>query len=153
MARSRVTVKRAPLPRAPKITIRAGIIDGEKRYDDDESVGSIAEQQEFGLGVPERSWLRGWFDEHSPEVRAQAEAYLRDAFEGRRTFEAAAKLIAMLAAASIQRRIRGGQELLPITSPVTIARKQARGFHPPYTPLVETGLLVSSIAGDSEVVG
>lgn len=37
----------------------------------DLSVGELAAVHELGLGVPERSWLRAWFDENNERIQAQ----------------------------------------------------------------------------------
>lgn len=149
---SSVRAKRARLKLPSQVKITVGIIDGDRSHgDSEETVGSIAEQHEFGLGVPERSWLRAWFDSQSAGVKEQASAYFRQAALGEAGFEQAAKALAILAESSIKRRISEGKVTPPITNPRTIASKQERGFQPPYVPLVETGVLLSAITAVSEV--
>lgn len=136
----------------PSIKIRVGVIDGDRAHGEDETtISEIAEQHEFGLGVPERSWLRAWFDGESEGVKDQASAYFRQAALGQVGFEQVAKTLAILAEASIKRRVSEGQVTPPITNPATIASKKERGYEPPYIPLVETEMLLSAITADSEV--
>ena len=151
MGRSSVVEKRVKMRYPKRVEIKVGIISGDKGYEDGLTVGEIAEKHEFGLGVPERSWLRGWFDGHADDVKDIARDYLEDAARGNRTFVSVGNLIAGVASASCRKRIEAAEELLPITSPMTIALKKAKGLNPPYTPLVETGVLLGSIAGDAEV--
>lgn len=151
MARSKVSVERKKIAFPKKVSVKVGILDGGKAYDEGPSVGEIAEKHEFGLGVPQRSWLREWFDTHKGEVRERALGFFLQAWRFTGDAGKGAQAAANVAADSIKQRIVDGKEIPAITNPRTIAIKQKKGFNPPYTPLVETGLLLSSIAADAEV--
>ena len=160
--KSKVTTRRKKLSFPRAVEVRVGVLDGDQRYEGEEqspavrafapslatpTVGEIAEQHEFGLGVPERSWLRSWFDEREGELRATAlDAFQRNAEDPAR----GARLLAVLLEASIKNRITQDKPFVEL-APETIAERQSRGRTPPWTPLVDTGLFLSSIKATSEV--
>lgn len=43
----------------------------------DMTVGALAEKHELGLGVPERSWLRAWFDRNQEKCQAETAAAMQ----------------------------------------------------------------------------
>ena len=153
MARSSVKISKTRVRFPKKIEIKVGVLDGDKRYSDEsvESVGEIAEKHEFGLGVPQRSWLREWFDAKAIELKDGAKKAFEFAAQTSGDPAKGARIVAAQAQASIKGRIADGEVTPPITNPTTIAIKQEKGFNPPYTPLVETGLLLSSVTAEAEV--
>jgi len=101
------------------------------------TVADIASIHEFGLGVPERSFVRGWVDSNEDTanrlLREVGEAIVR----GRYNVDTGLDRAGLVMAASMQQRIRG--HIPPELSPATIARKGSS------TPLIDTGQLVASI--------
>lgn len=100
------------------------------------TVSDIAEANEFGLGVPERSWLRAWFDENEPKlhkaIKAELDAAL-DTGKPKRAF----KSLAVTIQASIQQRISNGID--PENAESTIRQKGSS------TPLIDEGIFRSAI--------
>lgn len=141
---SRVMV-RAVKPKLPKqVTIRVGILNGDAQHGDGITIGELAAVHEFGLGdVPERSFIRAGFDELQADIRAIAVEQMT----GPGGMVVGAELTAVKAAAMFQNRISDG--LSPDLAESTKRRRKGPG---PYTPLIDTGVLKSSIAGDVEVV-
>lgn len=107
-----------------------------------ESVVRVATAHEFGFGVPDRSWLRTWFDSsrkrHSQELVAMARAEFKgDA--------GAVEQQAQLWARELQQWIQAGEGSLEKLQPSTISEKQRAGLSQPDTPLVATKQLVEAI--------
>lgn len=100
------------------------------------TVSEIAEINEFGLGVPQRSFVRAWFDENLDKfpkaIRAELEAALK-AGKPKQAF----KSLAVTIQASIQQRISNGIE--PENADSTILQKGSS------TPLIDEGILRSAI--------
>lgn len=92
---------------------------------------------EFGLGVPERSFIRTWFDEAKPENLALAQQMLRRILHGSISLDDALNQMGALFAGRIQQRIAQG--VPPPNAPLTIALKGSS------TPLIDTGQLRQSI--------
>lgn len=124
-----------------------GTEGGQPEGEEGETVASVAAKAEFGLGQPQRSWLRAWFDENKDEVMAQLNRQLQAAITNGETYEWAMERVALWVQADIQRRIRDG--ILPENSPITIALKGSS------TPLIDSGLFRSSVVSyfNSQRVG
>ncbi len=97
------------------------------------SVAELAAIHEFGLGVPERSFLRGWLAEKGANV---GEALVR-LTKRHGPGPIALELWGQWAAGSIQQRI--AKQIPPPLAKVTIDRKGSS------IPLIDTGQLRSSI--------
>lgn len=97
----------------------------------------IAEQHEFGLGVPERSFIRAFFDEHEAEARRFLSKLLADSVRTREERSAALHKFGIWLVAMCQKRIRAG--IAPENSPMTQRLKGSS------TPLIDTGQLWTSI--------
>jgi hypothetical protein len=106
------------------------------------TVVEIANQHEFGLGVPERSWLRAWFDENEAMIRNDLRRAAMRIIEGRLTQVQAAELLGAKYVAAIQTRIANG--IAPPNAQVTIDRKKSS------TPLIDTGQFRSAITSIME---
>jgi hypothetical protein len=102
-----------------------------------QTMAEIANEHEFGLGVPERSWLRAWVDENQPMIQNDLRRAAMRILEGRLTIQQAADLLGTKYVASIQMRIANG--IAPANAPATIERKGSS------TPLIDTGQFRSSI--------
>lgn len=101
------------------------------------TVGEVASQHEFGLGVPERSWLRGWFDENIDRIHEDLRKVTQKILKLELTKEQALQLLGVKYVAEIQKRIVAGIE--PPNAPSTIKAKGSS------TPLIDTGQLKSAI--------
>lgn len=102
-----------------------------------QTMAEIANEHEFGLGVPERSWLRAWVDENQPMIQNDLRRAAMRIIEGKLTIQQAADLLGTKYVASIQTRIANG--IAPANAPATIERKGSS------TPLIDTGQFRSSI--------
>ena len=135
---------KALLERAKKLSegapfVEVGILQTEG--DADKGAGltlfDVAEQHEFGFGVPERSFIRAFFDETETEARKVLAKQLTEALDKTGRKEALNK-VGIWLVAKCQSRIRAHIE--PANSPQTIARKGSS------TPLIDTGQLWTSIS-------
>ncbi len=161
---SRVTVRQRQ-PRYPSdVRVSVGCLEPSAPHEGTElTTGELLEIHEFGKGhVPERSVVRAWFDLHRAEAEAKALELMTTHGPAR-----GAELFAVWAAASMRNRITEGID--PPLAPETIARRLARtpsrkkaantkfkGTQGPtgnltFTPLIDRGILKSSIVGDVEV--
>ena len=145
---STVRVKVNKLKWPKRVTMRVGILqDTQHNTPDGESISimGLAETHEFGLGTAfERSFIRAGYDVLHEEIEAIALQQMQiDPVLG-------AERTAVKAAAMFRNRMSDGLE--PDLTEQTKQRKEKRNIHPPYKPLIETGVLKSAIAGDAEVV-
>lgn len=102
------------------------------------TVGDIATFHEFGTQtVPQRSFIRGWYDESKPEIAAVLRQELLAVVEGRRGVGQAFERAALRFEASVKARIR--RHIPPPLSPVTVQRKGSS------TPLIDTSQLLNAI--------
>ncbi len=102
----------------------------------------LAAVHEYGLGVPQRSFIGATIDAKAVEyARSLADAYRKVMLSGGSVASlknhVALKRVGLKVVGDIQRRISDG--IAPANSPVTIARKGSS------TPLVDTGQLRQSI--------
>ena len=92
---------------------------------------------EFGLGVPERSFIRGTADAKGKEWRDFAASRMRLVIKGELTKEQALEQMGLRFQSNMQKRISDG--ISPPNAPSTIAKKGSS------KPLIDTGTLRSSI--------
>ena len=92
---------------------------------------------EFGLGVPERSFIRAWFDAAKPENVALAQRMLRRILKGQISLETALEQMGASFVGAIQKRIALG--VPPPNAPATIAAKGSS------KPLIATGQMRQSV--------
>ncbi len=126
-------VVRAAVSMAGPLALQVGIMGSQaaqahkERQEDGavapgpQSVGEIAAAHEFGLGVPERSWLRGWFDAHQAEIREDLAKVTRGVLLGRFTREQGLEILGVKYVGQIQARM--ATSIPPPNAPSTIARK------------------------------
>lgn len=129
------------------ITVGVHAADGAETYPrSGKTVADVATINEFGApGVPQRSFIRAWFDENSAKNREAVKRMAQSVLKGKRTRKDAVELLAQAFVGQIQRRMAQG--IPPPNSPITIALKGSS------KPLIDTGQLRSSItyAIDGEV--
>ena len=100
------------------------------------TVGDVATFHEFGLGVPERSFVRSYVDRSKQAAQALARRCAEAVARGVPA-EAALNIIGMSHAAAIQEMIADGID--PPLAPETIKRKGSS------VPLIDTGQLRASV--------
>lgn len=123
-----------------KPVVAVGVLGkGAAREGDTLSNVELAVIQEFGLGVPERSFLRATFDRMKETWNAFAAKALKPALAGKIELTKALALIGERVKSDIKRRITQGEGIPPPNAPSTIARKGSD------RPLVDSGRLVGSI--------
>lgn len=103
------------------------------------TVGELATLHEFGLGVPERSFLRAWFDQDREKIVEALRAAHKQVLLGKLTPRRAAEILGMRFAGQVQQFISDGRVKPPLTEQ-TIKKKQSS------VPLIDTGQLRSSIS-------
>lgn len=118
------------------------------------TVAELAAIHEFGLGnMPERSFIRSYFDGNGPELgqllmRLMTQAVKRAVTTGKPITDVIKRdilsKIGLRAVADIQERISAG-EITPPLLPATIARKGSS------VPLIDTGQLRSAITFEVEL--
>lgn len=101
------------------------------------TVADIASWAEFGLGQPERSWLRGWVEEQENDIEKAIRALGVAVVEGPLDAEEAIEQLGQLLKGKIQERIANG--IAPPNAASTIARKGSS------KPLIDSGQFRSSI--------
>lgn len=134
-----------------RVSVTVGIheAEGSKPHEDEEgkasalTVEDVAVFHEFGLGVPQRSFLRAWADENEAanKVRLQkiAQAVLRGAIP---SADVGLDRFGLYAVGSIQRRIKA--RIDPPLAKSTIKKKTVQGKKGD-VPLINTGQLWTSI--------
>lgn len=126
---------------APKISVGIHEADGDQPHGDGGGLRmiDIATIHEFGLGnVPERSFIRAWFDENQDRAREGLRRLLQSVVSGKRTPEQAIDTFAQWCVGQIQKRIAQG-----IAPPLSARRIAEKGSS---VPLIDTGQLRSSIS-------
>lgn len=130
-------VKRIFITGSPKISVGIHEADGAVEHDG-LTVVALAAIHEFGLGVPERSFIRAWFDENQDRAKEALRRLLVSVIEGKRQPDQAVELFAQWAVGELQARIARG--IAPGLAESTIAAKGSS------VPLIDTGQLRSSIS-------
>lgn len=125
---------------APKIAFGIFAEDAAQPADADGNVTilDIASWQEFGTEhIPERSFLRAWFDQNQERAVEVLRRLLQSVVEGKRTPDQALKLFGEWALGEIKQRIAQG--IPPPNAESTVRQKGSS------TPLIDTGQLRSSV--------
>ncbi len=128
-----------------RVTSRVGVYGEEaaKQHErSDLTNGELAAIHEFGVGVPERSFVRAWIDESEKQIVAQLKAEATDVLTGKRDVYTASSRVGRWAEDEIRARIARG--ISPPNAPTTVARKGSS------TPLVDSGELVGAISSAAE---
>jgi len=107
------------------------------------TVAQVAEAHEFGLGVPQRSWLASWFDGNQKRIHEQIRYGCERWLFGEKDSRGALDLIGVQFVGDVQRRIRDNK-IQPETGSEQKARKAQRGTGE-NTTLIDTGQLWTSI--------
>lgn len=144
--------KPVPLPRQLLITVGIHGAEGSapKEVDVANDVGrsetghltvaDIASFMEFGVpsrGIPQRSFVRAWYDESQDFVRETLQSQMKLVLMGKLTPEKAAARIALAFEGSMKQRVARG--IPPPNAPATV---EAKGSS---KPLINTGQLRNAI--------
>lgn len=125
---------------AKKVSLEIGVL-GEKaevpHKDSTLTVAAIAEIHEYGLGVPERAFIRGWFDAYQAVAKLYIKTIWKSVIDGKRTKTQALELLGVRFVGEAQQYMTNAQ-FTPL-SPVTIRRKGSS------KPLIDTGQMRSAI--------
>lgn len=100
----------------------------------------VATIHEFGApeaGVPQRSFVRAFVDEHAADIKTWQREALAAVFAGKSSALQALNRLGARIAGGIQKRIAAG--IAPPNAPATVERKGSA------TPLIATGQLRSSV--------
>jgi hypothetical protein len=128
-----------------KPLLKVGIF-GEKgdepHEDSDLTVLAVATFHEFGLGVPQRSFIRAWCDSHESEVLARLREDSERAIVGELTWEQVLNRLGLFIVGGIQEFISAGID--PPLAESTLRRKTVNG-RIGNVPLINKGQLRSSI--------
>lgn len=160
-----------PVAIPEQITISVGIHgdDGAERHAANDSsneltVAEIGTFHEFGVGpftvrsgfdsdggasgyehpgIPQRSFIRAWYDENQDFIAKTLQSQLKLAVSGKISTEVAAERIALAFEGSVKQRISRG--IPPPNAQSTIERKGSS------KPLIDTGQLRNAIRGRVEI--
>lgn len=111
---------------------------GTKQHGDSEfTIAEVALVNEYGLGVPERSFLRSFVEENREMIDEDFRKATAAVLRLQMSFEQAANILGVKYAAMIQKRIT--THIPPPNAPSTVAAKGSS------TPLIDTGILRASI--------
>jgi len=135
----------AAVERNPKASVDVGILGDKaseiKKGAKNVTVADVASWAEFGIGQPQRSWLRGWIDSHEALINERIDMEAREVILGKQTSARALARIGVWLQGELQLNIANfpGNDFKP-NEDSTIKRKGSS------TPLISTGQLRSSIS-------
>lgn len=119
------------------VGLPAGSEGAGAEYPDGEDLLDVAFENEFGIGVPERSFIRAGPRANIDKINKLSKRLIKKINEGKTDFDTAADLIGQKAAAMVSKYI------IDLDSPSNSqATKDYKGSS---NPLVDTGLLNQSI--------
>lgn len=135
---------RAQLAKADHDQVTVGIFaaEGDQIHEGDpladpQTILEVATANEFGIGRPERSFIRAWVDQSESQIRKKIKELLGWIVKGKISEAQAMNYLGLWAQGEIQKRIAAGID--PPNAPRTVALKGSS------TPLINTGQLRSSI--------
>ena len=142
----KVTFRRNPNFNPRKLkegVVRVGFFEGSK-YDDNTYVAQVARWNEFGLGVPERPFMRPAVFERKQELNAFLRSEYKKAMKEDRDTMKVLRKFGELVVSAIQTQIWSGHYVS--NSPATIKRKGRN------KPLIDTELMVNSVNYEAKEV-
>lgn len=139
---------------AQRARIEVGILSGKGAEEPAHRIDGVSELltllqvaifNEFGTlnadgteHVPERSFIRGWWDENEPQLRADLTKLMQSVVAGKRTKEQILELMGTRCVGQIQQRIADG--IAPENADSTVERKGSS------TPLIASGQLRAGVS-------
>ncbi len=130
--------------RAPKL--RVGIFGdaaAQKHQDASISVGDIMAAHEFGLGVPERSWLRATVDAHAQDLQQALRKGAEAVAKGTHTQEQVLGLLGLRVVSYLQEAIRAG---IPPGLDLHYLKRKLQKYPGATTPLIASAQSIGAIA-------
>lgn len=130
------------LPKQVTITIGVHATEGGAAHVGSEelTVADVGTFHEFGTRtIPQRSFIRGWFDEAQPFIRETLRTQFAAVVAGKRPVEQAAERCALAFEGAVKQRISRG-----IPPPLAASTIQRKGSS---TPLIDTGQLRNAVRG------
>ena len=118
-------------------TVDAGIIDAGEHDSGDETVASIGFKHEYGVGVPERSFMRTTIQAKKRDIISLQKKLLRQIIIGSMKVETGLGLVGEFMADAITQKIVAIRT--PPNAPYTIKAKGSTN------PLIDTGQMKNSI--------
>lgn len=132
--------------RSPEVTTGVHSADGAAIEEgSDLTVAEIAAIHEYGLGVPERSWLRDFVDENREQLLDMLERTSLQIAGGHQTAEVAMARFGLAVVGMIKQRVIAGIDP-PLEEATKKQKKQVTGGDAKDTPLIRFGQFVSAIA-------
>lgn len=120
------------------VTVGIHAAEASQGREDGLTMLEVAIWQEFGNSkIPQRSFLREWFDENEDKAETWWTALNKQVLHGQMNQKRALELFGLRVVGEIQQRI--ANSIPPPNAPTTIARKGSD------VPLIDTGQLRSSI--------
>ncbi len=118
----------------PRHTPKNGVVNAP-------TVFEVANKNEFGLGVPERPFIRGYVDAHEKEIRSELTKYCQEAALTSQSIEWALTRVGEFIQEGMKAFITNqGEGTYAPNSPSTIARKDGDS-----TPLIDTRQMYDAI--------
>lgn len=125
-----------------RVKSKAGVLGAAANEQHDSksglTVGALAAIHEFGLGVPERSFIRAWFDENKKPINDKLQEVAKEVVAGKIDVYQAMDEFGEWADQQIQVRVEAG--IAPPLAEETIRRKGGET-----TPLIDTQKLLKAI--------
>jgi hypothetical protein len=119
-------------------TVDIGIIDAGGHDNSSETVASIAYKHEFGIGVPERSFMRTTMTERKKEIINLQETLLKKIQNGDMDIKQALGILGRTVSGFVSKKIVDIKS--PPNSPATLKAKK-----PKTNPLIDTGQMKNSV--------
>ncbi len=116
--------------------VDVGVMVANDARPDDATNTGLAMTHEFGLGVPERSFIRSTVDEKQLAYIKFMVTLFKQVITGKITQHQGMMIVGAKVEADMKAKIRAG--IPPPNAPFTVAQKGSS------TPLIDTGILVSS---------
>lgn len=131
----------APLGRGAGLTVGIHAQEGAQAHSSEGgrelTIVEVAAFNEFGLGVPERSFIRAWFDEGKTANHDALRLIVTRIMKGEIKAAEALEQLGLKFVGGVQQRIARG--INPPNAPATIARKNSS------KPLIDKGQLRQAI--------
>jgi len=133
----------AQLKKPAHVTVGVHADDGAKVEGGGVTVAEVAAIHEFGLGVPERSWLRDFVTDNDAKLKVMLREIGRRVASGADS-EREMERFGLVVVGMIKERIVAG--ISPELAPETLLQKIRVTGAPKETPLIRFGQFISSIA-------
>lgn len=131
---------------SPEVTVGVHSADGSAVEEGSSlTVAEIAAIHEFGLGVPERSWLRDFVDENRDKLSGMLATTAKLIAEGKYPADVAMNRFGLAVVGMVKQRITEGIEPA-LAESTKLEKMRVTGGNAKDTPLIRFGQFVSAIA-------